>query len=109
MAVLPRGCWVSESSHFGAVLCHLGSNQEKRDKEPLEEVQKRPQGCSEGWSNSPVKKRLRDLGTSSLEKRMLQGDLTAAFLYLKGIYKRDAEQLLTESDSDRTRSDASKL
>jgi len=45
----------------------------------------------------------------SLEKRMLQGDLTAAFLYLKGIYKRDAEQLLTESDSDRTRSDASKL
>ena len=54
-------------------------------------------------------KRLRDLGTSSLEKRMLQGDLTAAFLYLKGIYKRDAEQLLTESDSDRTRSDASKL
>jgi len=49
------------------------------------------------------KDRLRELGLFSLEKRKLQGDLTAAFQYLKGDYKQKRNQLFTQIDSARTR------
>jgi len=42
------------------------------------------------------------LGLFSLEKRRLQGDLTAAIQYLKGAYKKAAEGLFTSACSDRT-------
>jgi len=40
----------------------------------------------------------------SLEKRRLQGDLIAAFQYLKGAYSKDGENLFSRACCNRTRS-----
>ena len=53
--------------------------------------------------------RLRELGMFSLEKRKLRGNLTAAFQYLKGAYRKDGEQLFTQADNDRKRGNGFKL
>ena len=45
----------------------------------------------------------------SLEKRRRQGDLIAAFQYLKGAYKKAGEELFTRACSDRTGGNGSKL
>jgi len=44
-----------------------------------------------------------------LEKRRLHRDLTAAVQYLKGAYKQEEDQLLTQSDSDKIRENGFKL
>jgi len=53
--------------------------------------------------------RLRELGLCSLETIRLQGDLIAAFQYLKGDYKKAGEGLFTRACSDRTRNSGFKL
>jgi len=53
--------------------------------------------------------RLRQLGLFSLEKRRLEGDLTAAFQYVKEAYRKDGEGLFTRAWSDRTRGDGFEL
>jgi len=53
--------------------------------------------------------RLRELRLFNLEKRKLQGNLRAAFQYLKGMYKKAGERLFTRTCKDRTRCNGFKL
>jgi len=39
----------------------------------------------------------------SLKQRRLQGDLIAAFQYLKGVYEKDGDRLFSMDCCDRTR------
>jgi len=63
----------------------------------------------EHLSYEESEERLRELGLFSLENRRLQGDLIAAFQYLKGAYRRDGENIFSKAYYDKTRSSGFKL
>lgn len=46
---------------------------------------------------------------SSLEKRIFQGNITAAFQYLKGTYRKNGQGLFIRKRCDRTRDDGFNL
>ncbi|GAB0178122.1 hypothetical protein GRJ2_000277500 [Grus japonensis] len=62
-----------------------------------------------GLEHLSYEDRLRELGLLSLEKRRLQGHLIAAFQYLKRVYRKAGEGLVTRAWSDRTRGNGFKL
>jgi len=62
-----------------------------------------------GLEHLSYAKRLIELGLFSLGKRKLREDLTAAFHYLKGAYRKDGENIFSTACCDRTRGNGFKL
>jgi len=62
-----------------------------------------------GLEHLSYEERLRELELFGLEKRRLRGDLTVAFQYLKGAYRKDGENIFSRASCDRTGSNGFKL
>jgi len=87
----------------------LWSPQHKKDMDLLERVQRRAAKMIRGLEHLSYEERLRELVLCSLEKRRPRRDLTAAFQYLMGAYRKDGVNLFSKACCDRTRSNAFKL
>jgi len=62
-----------------------------------------------GMEHHSYAERLRELGLFCLEKTRLRGELTAAFQYLRGAYKKAGDRLFTRACSDRKNGNGFKL
>ncbi|KFQ69748.1 hypothetical protein N335_02739, partial [Phaethon lepturus] len=87
----------------------LWSPQHRKYMDLLERAQRRAIKMIRGMEHLSYEDRLRELGLFSLEKRRLQGDLTAAFQYLKGAYKKDEDRHFSKACCNRTRGNGFKL
>ncbi|KFW10404.1 hypothetical protein N327_05418, partial [Fulmarus glacialis] len=87
----------------------LWSPQHRKDMGLLERVQRRATKMIRGMEHLSYEERLRELRLFSLEKRKLWGDITAAFQYLKGTYKKEGGKLFSRACCDRTRGNGFKL
>jgi len=63
----------------------------------------------EGLEHLSYEDRLRELGLFSLEKKRLQGDLSGAFQYLKGGYRKEGDRPFIRVCGDRKRENGFKL
>jgi len=86
----------------------LWSPQHKKDMDLLEWVQRRVTKMIRELEHLSYEDKLRELGLLSLEKRRLWGDLIAAFQYLKGVYRKDGENIFSRACCNRTRNNGFK-
>ena len=77
--------------------------QHRNGVELLERVQTKAMKMIIGLEHLSYEDRLKELDFFILEKRRLQGDLIAAFQYLKRLYKHEENKLFTRIDINRTR------
>ena len=88
---------------------HVWGPQYRIDVRLLESVQRRAAKMIQGLEHISCEDRLKDLGLFSMEKRRLQGDLIAAFQYLKGAYKQKGSKPFERVDTSRTRGNGFKV
>jgi len=87
----------------------MWSTQYRRVIDLLEHVQKMDTKMIQGVEQLSYEDRLRELGLISLEKRRLQGDLIAAFQYLKGSFRKEGNRLFSRVCGDRIRGNGFKI
>ena len=87
----------------------MWSSLYRRDIDLLECIQCRATQMVQGLEQLSYEDRLKELGLFSLQKRRLQGDLIAAFQYLKESNRKEGDRLFSRDCGDRKRGNGFKL